>query len=123
MEKTYEMTDQAVLAELGDRFSRLRLQRNLTQAQLAREAGVSKRTVIRLESGESSQVTNLIRVVRALGLLGNLDAFVPPPLSSPLAQLRSQMKERRRASPGVTKSGPPPQWIWGDDLSKTGGEP
>jgi len=123
MERTYEMTDQAVLAELGDRFSRLRLQRNLTQAQLAREAGVSKRTVIRLESGESSQVTNLIRVVRALGLLGNLDAFVPPPLSSPLAQLRSQKKERRRASPGVTKSGPPPQWIWGDDLSKTVGEP
>jgi transcriptional regulator with XRE-family HTH domain len=123
MEKTYEMTDQAVLAELGDRFSRLRLQRNLTQAQLAREAGVSKRTVIRLESGESSQVTNLIRVVRVLGLLGNLDAFVPPPLSSPLAQLRSQMKERRRASPGVTKSGPPPQWTWGDDLSKTRGEP
>ena len=123
MEKTYEMTDEAVLAELGDRFSRLRLQRNLTQAQLAREAGVSKRTLIRLESGESIQVTNLIRVVRALGLLGNLDAFVPPPLSSPIAQLRSRKKERRRASPGVTKSGSPPQWIWGDDLSKTGGEP
>ena len=123
MEKTYEMTDEAVLAELGDRFSRLRLQRNLTQAQLAREAGVSKRTLIRLESGESIQVTNLIRVVRALGLLGNLDAFVPPPLSSPIAQLRSQRQERRRASPGVTTSGPPPQWTWGDDLSKTGGEP
>ena len=123
MANTYEMTDEAVLAELGDRFSRLRLQRNLTQAQLAREAGVSKRTLIRLESGESIQVTNLIRVVRALGLLGNLDAFVPPPLSSPIAQLRSRKKERRRASPGVTKSGPPPQWIWGDDLSKTGGEP
>ena len=123
MEKTYEMTDEAVLAELGDRLSRLRLQRNLTQAQLAREAGVSKRTLIRLESGESIQVTNLIRVVRVLGLLGNLDAFVPPSLSSPIAQLRSRKKERRRASPGVTKSGPPPQWIWGDDLSKTGGEP
>ncbi len=123
MANTYEMTDEAVLAELGDRLSRLRLQRNLTQAQLAREAGVSKRTVIRLESGESSQVTNLIRVVRALGLLGNLDAFVPPPLSSPIAQLRSRAKERRRASPGVKKSGPPPQWKWGDESSKTGGEP
>jgi hypothetical protein len=79
--------------------------------------------VIRLESGESSQVTNLIRVVRALGLLGNLDAFVPPPLLSPIAQLRSRAKERRRASPGVKKSGPPPQWTWGDESSKTGGEP
>lgn len=66
MAKTSEMTDAAVLAELGERLARLRLQRNLTQAQLAREAGVSKRTLIRLERGESSQVTNLIRVVRSL---------------------------------------------------------
>ncbi len=123
MAKTREMTDAAVLVELGDRLSRLRLQRNLTQAQLAREAGVSKRTLIRLESGESSQVTNLIRVVRALGLLGNLDAFVPPPLPSPLEQLRSRAKERRRASPGAKKSTLPTKWTWGDESPKAGGEP
>jgi putative transcriptional regulator len=123
MAKNRDMTDAAILAELGDRLSRLRLQRNLTQAQLAREAGVSKRTLIRLESGESSQVTNLIRVVRALGLLGNLDAFVPPPLPSPIDQLRSRTKERRRASPGVKKSGPPTKWTWGDESPKAGGEP
>jgi transcriptional regulator with XRE-family HTH domain len=69
--------DTAVLTDLGARLAHLRLQRNLTQEELAHEAGVSKRTVIRLESGESTQLTNLIRVVRALGLLGNLDAFVP----------------------------------------------
>ncbi len=122
MAKTNEMTDAAVLANLGDRLSQYRLQRNLTQAQLAREAGVSKRTLIRLESGESSQVTNLIRVVRALGLLGNLDAFVPPPLPSPLSQLRSRAKERRRASPGVKEIRPPTKWTWGDDSSKAGGK-
>ena len=118
-----EMTDAAVLAELGARLSRLRLQRNLTQAQLAQEAGVSKRTVIRLESGESVQVTNLIRLIRALGLLGNLDAFVPPPLPSPVEQLRSRTKERRRASPAVRRRGPPAEWRWGDESPKTGGEP
>ncbi len=123
MAKPREMTDAAVLAEIGDRLARLRLQRNLTQAQLAREAGVSKRTLIRLESGESSQVTNLIRVVRALGLLGNLDVFIPPPLPSPIEQLRSRAKERRRASPGAKKSGPPTKWSWGDEASKAGGEP
>lgn len=118
-----DMTDSAVLAELGDRISRLRLQRNLTQAQLAREAGVSKRTLIRLENGESSQVTNLIRVIRALGLLGNLDALVPQPLVSPIDQLRSRAKERRRASPGAKKGGPSTKWTWGDESSRTGGEP
>jgi len=123
MAKTREMTDSAALAELGDRLARLRLQRNLTQAQLAREAGVSKRTLIRLENGESSQVKNLIRVLRALGLLGNLDALVPPPLPSPIEQLRSRAKERRRASPGAMKRGPSTRWTWGDDSSKAGGEP
>ena len=118
-----DMTDAAVLAELGARLSRLRLQRNLTQAQLAQEAGVSKRTVIRLESGESVQVTNLIRVIRALGLLGNLDAFVPPPLPSPVEQMRSRTKERRRASPAARRSGPPARWRWGDESPKTGGQP
>lgn len=124
MAKLYEMTNAAILAELGHRLSRLRLQRNLTQAQLAREAGVSKRTLIRLESGESSQLTNLMRVLHALGLLGNLDAFIPPPLPSPIEQLRSRAKERKRASPRPKKKSPPPKkWAWGDESSKAGGEP
>lgn len=122
MAKLGDMTDGAVLAEIGGRLSRLRLQRNLTQAQLAREAGVSKRTLVRLESGESSQMTNFIRVLRALGLMGNLDALVPPPLPSPIEQLRSRSKDRRRASPVVKKSAPPGNWTWGDESSQAGGE-
>lgn len=35
------------------------------------------RTFVRLEGSESTQVTNLIRALRALGLLTNLDALVP----------------------------------------------
>lgn len=128
MESPKSTTDAAILAELGSRMAHLRLQRNLTQEQLAREAGVSKRTVIRLENGESSQLTNLIRVLRALGLLGNLDAFVPPPLPSPLAQLRLHAKERRRASGDSKKRGPSGKprtadWTWGDESTKTRDEP
>jgi putative transcriptional regulator len=123
METTSDTTDAAVLQELGSRLARLRLQRNLTQAQLAREAGVSKRTLIRLEHGESSQVTNLIRVVRVLGLLGNLDAFVPPPVPSPIEQLRLRARERRRASPGAKKRRSPTEWSWGDESPTAGGEP
>lgn len=108
------MTDRAVLSELGNRLARHRLDRNLSQSQLAREAGVSKRTVVRLENGESSQLHNVIRVLRALGLLANLDALIPPPLASPLAQLKSRAKERRRASPVAKKPGTNSTWTWGD---------
>lgn len=110
-----DMTDGKVLAELGGRLAQHRLDRNLTQEALAREAGVSKRTVVRLESGESSQLTNLIRVLRALGLLGSVDVLVPSPLVSPVALLKSRAKARRRASPSVKKAGPTTPWTWGDE--------
>ena len=57
-------TDEAILQELGQRVARSRLNRNLTQARLADEAGVSKRTVERIEAGYSTQLSNLIRVFR-----------------------------------------------------------
>ena len=109
------MTDLAVLARLGDRLTRHRLARNLTQAQLAREAGVSKRTLLRIEGGESTQFTNLIRVIRALGLLGNLDAFVPAPTPSPMEQLHLRGKSRKRATPRRAEVEPNDKWTWGDE--------
>ncbi len=122
MDFTNEQADEKILALLGGRLARHRLDRNLTQEQLAREAGISKRTVIRLENGESSQLTNLVRVLRALRLLPNLDALVPAPLASPLAQLKPRAKARRRASPARKKTGPTTDWTWGDEATG-GGKP
>ncbi len=116
-------SDTAVLVELGARLARLRLRMNLTQTQLAREAGVSKRTLIRLESGECGQLTNLLRVLRALGLPGNLEALVPPPLPSPIEQLRSRSKVRRRASPHAKPRAAVNPWTWRDDPPAHGRTP
>jgi transcriptional regulator with XRE-family HTH domain len=115
-------TDRAALSDLGARLARQRLERNLTQDQLAREAGVSKRTVIRLEKGESTQLTNLVRVLRALSLLGNLELLVPAPPPSPIAQLESRQKQRRRASPRAGKQERAGGWTWGDE-PRPRGEP
>ncbi|MEQ1641960.1 MAG: helix-turn-helix transcriptional regulator, partial [Pyrinomonadaceae bacterium] len=58
-------TDQALLKEIGERIAGVRLNKNFTQADLAEQAGVSKRTVERLEAGESVQITSLIRLLRS----------------------------------------------------------
>jgi transcriptional regulator with XRE-family HTH domain len=108
-------SDEATLAELGERIARMRLNRNLTQADLAAEAGVSLRTLQRLEGGESTQLVNLIRTLRALALLDNLDALVPAPAASPLQQVRTGGKERRRASPRSETRRPQAPWTWGDE--------
>jgi transcriptional regulator with XRE-family HTH domain len=59
------LTDASVLRELGERLLKVRLDRNLTQAALAEQAGISKRTVERIESGEvASQLSGFVRICR-----------------------------------------------------------
>ncbi|MEO1585139.1 MAG: helix-turn-helix transcriptional regulator [Planctomycetota bacterium] len=114
-----QMTDEGVLEQLGERLSRYRLDRNLTQAEVATEAGVHKNTVFRLEAGGSTQTKNLVRVLRALGLLDRLDAIVPEPVPSPIKQLKAAERQRKRAvSRKASKpkpGGPAPGWSWGND--------
>jgi transcriptional regulator with XRE-family HTH domain len=102
------------MAELGRRLARARLERNLTQAELAAEAGVAKRTVERLEAGQPSQVANLIRVTRALGLADNFEVLVPETPPSPLAELELQGRRRERASRRARRGARVP-WRWEDD--------
>ncbi len=45
------ITDIALLQMIGERLSQLRLSKNLTQAQLAEQAGLALCTVQRLERG------------------------------------------------------------------------
>ena len=117
MAKYDRMTDDGVLEQLGERLSRYRLDRNVTQADLAREAGIHKNTVFRLEAGESTQTKNLVRVLRALGLLERLDALVPEPAPSPLKQLEEQKRQRKRAASKPEQQTEPksPGWTWDDD--------
>ena len=100
---------------LGRRLARHRLNRNLTQAALAAEAGVSALTVQRIERGHSLQAANLIRILRALGLLDNLDALVPEPAISPIQQARMRGRVRQRASSRPGRPEPPTEWSWGDE--------
>ncbi|MDQ2068979.1 helix-turn-helix transcriptional regulator [Natronospira bacteriovora] len=113
------LSDEGVLGTLGERLARHRLNRNLTQAMVAREAGVARRTVSRLENGHAVDSHSLIRILRALDLLDRLDAFLPEPLPSPLALAERRGQERQRARPdaepvakGVADSS---GWRWPDE--------
>ena len=99
MKITELLTDQTILQELGARMAALRLARNLTQAALAEEAGVSRSTVERLESGAVAlQLSGFLRVCRALGLIDGLNVLVPKPEPSPVGQLKLKGRKRQRAS-------------------------
>lgn len=98
---------EAVLAELGGRIQRHRLDRNQTQADLAGEAGVGEATLRRLEGGESVTLANLIRVLRALDHLSGLDEVLPEPIVSPVELARREGQMRQRAT-GRTDAEPTP---------------
>jgi len=97
------MSDKAILEELGARLRRQRLNQDTTQKELAKKAGVSRTVIQKMEQGEEVVVAGLIRVMRALGVLDQLDNFLPDPGISPIQLARLQGKERQRAS-GERKS-------------------
>lgn len=115
MKLTGSLTDEAVLAELGKRVLRLRLDRLWTQAEFARRAGIGKRTVERLENGESVQAVGLVRVMRALGLLETLDALMPEEAERPMELLKNKAKPRRRAYSPRSKKSDGATWLWEDE--------
>jgi transcriptional regulator with XRE-family HTH domain len=96
MKITSELTDMAVLQEIADRLERRRIDAGLTQAQLADEPGISKRTVERLEAGHSADFVMLLRVLRVLKLFETLDQLVPDLPQSPLVLLKARGRARKR---------------------------
>jgi transcriptional regulator with XRE-family HTH domain len=106
------MSDDAILAELGARFARRRIDLQLTQADLAYEAGISKRTVERIEAGASAQMSSIIRICRILDLIAGLDQFIPPTGPSPMELVKIKGKQRQRASSSRKGRGADDQWTW-----------
>jgi transcriptional regulator with XRE-family HTH domain len=120
MKLTPDLSDAAVLQELGIRLERRRLDANLTQAELADQAGISKRTLERIEAGHSTDAIMLIRALRTLQLFAGLESLVPDLPPSPLTLLKQRGRERQRvgrrrqatAPPSGRK--PPHPWKWGE---------
>jgi len=91
------MSDNAVLEEIGRRVQSRRLNLNLPQLEIASRAGISRRALQNLENRGVCTLASLIRVLRALGDLPQLDALLPAPGPSPLQLAQRKGRERKRA--------------------------
>jgi len=111
-----DVSDEAVLIEIGERLRRHRLARNVTQQTLADEAGIGITTLKSMEGGRPTGVVNLIRVLRRLDLLRNLDAVVPD--AAPLVGVSGPSDTTRRRARPVAQDeddAPAEPWRWGDE--------
>lgn len=106
-------SNEAVAKELGDRLRQARIDYPLTQAQLARRAGVSQRTVVNLERGAEVTTGSLVSVLRALGLLSRMELLVPAREPGPLELLSETSRRQRARAPRKTDM--ETSWKWGDE--------
>ena len=96
----YALTDNMILSKMGETIRIQRLERNISQKELAISAGVSISSVAALERGESVSLKTLIPLLRTLGILHMLSDFFIEPEISPIAYAKylDSQKTRKRAS-------------------------
>ena len=101
-----------ILIELGSRIKDIRIRRNMTQHDMARNAGVSFSTIVRIEKGESVNMDNFIRVMRVFGLLENFDLLIPEQKQTPEEIYKGIPKKKRVYKPKIENHR---EWIWEDE--------
>ena len=92
-----EKTPIAIAEELGERLKQARLNRDMTQLEVAERAGVSRKAVLNAEKG-IARLEILVAIMAVLDLTRQLDLFLPPQDVSPIQLARLKGKARQRAS-------------------------
>ena len=107
-------SSQQIKESLCRRIEQIRISRNITQVRLAELAGVSEKTIKRLENGQGVSLDTFIRVLIALNLQENLNILLPDPTIRPIERVSNKGKERQRSRPGKTVE-QADGWTWGDE--------
>lgn len=107
----YSLSDKYIARELGKRLKTLRLQKNITQKELAEATTLSLNSIKSLEAGRGKLAT-LIAVLRALEALDHLNDFIPEISVSPLQLAKMHGRVRKRASGERLKSAAKDESEW-----------
>lgn len=99
------------IRDLGQKIKTYRIMNEMSQQELEDKSGVSKRSISRLEQGESVQVDNLFKIIIALGLGDNIELLVPDQTRRPSYYLKKTENRPKRVRKKTEKS----DFKWGDE--------
>ena len=102
---------QEYIKELGQKIKTYRIMNEMSQQDLEDKSGVSKRSISRLEQGESVQVDNLFKILIALGNGENIELLVPDQTKRPSYYLEKTEWKAKRVRRRTRKS----DFKWGDE--------
>ena len=109
------LNSQQIEQRLCKKLESVRLMKNITQAHLADEAGVSRRTISRMENGKGVSLDTFIRVMKALDLTDHLATLVPSTAIRPIERVKRKGERKNASSPRVKKDVPrDKKWEWGN---------
>ena len=110
MDSTMEY--QKYISELGNRIKLYRISKEMSQQDIADKMGISKRSVARLEQGNSVQIETLFKILLALDIGDNIEMLVPDQTKSPSYYLEKNVKLPKR----VRKKKEKAPFKWGDEV-------
>lgn len=99
------------IKDLGEKIKIYRIMKEMSQQDLADQTGVSKRSISRLEQGESVQLDNLLKILLALELGDNIELLVPDQTKRPSYYLDKTDSRPKRVRKRTEKS----DFKWGDE--------
>lgn len=105
-------SSETIIGDLCKRLNEVRLSRNISQADLANEAGVSRSTMTRLADGKAISLDSFVRVMMALQLTDHLAGMLPDPSIRPIERVQFGGTQRQRAS---RKKDETSEWTWRDN--------
>ena len=107
------LNSEAVEDNLCKKLERIRLLKNISQTKLAEAAGVSRRTISRMENGAGVSLDTFIRVMMALDLTDHLTALLPDSTIRPIERVNRKGERKHASSPRTKKAAK--KWEWGDE--------
>lgn len=102
---------QEYIRELGQKIKLYRIMKEMSQQDLEDKTGVSKRSISRLEQGDSVQVDNLFKILLALDLGENIELLVPDQTRRPSFYLEKIDNKPKRVRKKTEKNA----FKWGDE--------
>lgn len=106
-----------LLEQLGRRMEAYRISRQMKQEELASKAGISARTLRRLETHGSGTLDTFARLLRALEIDHRLLDVIPDATASPLDRRSVAQQPRQRVRHRAEDPDTP--WTWGDEAEGT----
>ena len=103
----------AICEDLGRLIKNYRIAFPLTQQELADASGVSLRCISKMESGGDVQLSNFIKVLRALKLDDNLYTLIPDQTKRPSAYIGAPHMKQRVRKKQVRQTD---RFRWGDEV-------